>query len=151
MKCLRISNTDHSTWELRFGSSLNTCCPAARCSMIALPTVPTLSGKASPAPPPVPALQGLAGCWECTRGEDIKVLGSRCEWHVCEQDLVLLAVFCCTAVPFCSPGGCFACTALTALGSLQTCLCWGMPLFRFYLCVIQSSLFFPLVFCRTWQ
>lgn len=46
-----LSNTDHSTWELCFGSSLSTCCPAARCSTFALRTAPMLSRKASPAPP----------------------------------------------------------------------------------------------------
>lgn len=53
-----LSNTDHSTWELCFGSSLNTCCPAARCSMFALRTAPALSGKASPAPAPCPCSAG---------------------------------------------------------------------------------------------
>lgn len=139
-----LSNTDHSTWELRFGSSLSTCCPAARCSMFALHTAPTLSGKASPAPP-LFLLRGDSLVTGNAPGERT-ALGGRCGWHVCEQEVVLLAEFCCTAVPFCSPAGCFACTAVTALGSLQTCLCWGMPLFQFYLCIIRCSLFFPISF-----
>lgn len=44
-----ISNTDHSTWELLFGSSLITCYPAVRCLMLTLFTAHMLSGTASPA------------------------------------------------------------------------------------------------------
>lgn len=148
-----LSNTDHSTWELCFGSSLNTCCPAARCSMFALHTAPTLSRKASPAPPPCPCSAGTH--WECTTGNapgrgQQSAPGGRCEWHVREQEAVLLAVFRCTAVPFCSPGDCFAYTALTALGSLQTCLCWACHCSCFT-CALFGALFFLLVFCRTWR
>lgn len=42
-----ISNTDHSTWELCFGSSLNTSYPALCCSMLTLFTAHVLSGTAS--------------------------------------------------------------------------------------------------------
>ena len=42
-----ISNTDHSTWELRFGSSLNTCYPAVHCLMLTLFTAHMLSRIAS--------------------------------------------------------------------------------------------------------
>lgn len=45
-----ISNTDHSTWELRFGSSLITCYPTV-CLMLTLFTAHMLSGITSPATP----------------------------------------------------------------------------------------------------
>lgn len=38
-----ISNTDHSTWELFFGSSLNTCYPAVHYFMLTLFTAHMLS------------------------------------------------------------------------------------------------------------
>lgn len=67
-----LSNTDHSTWELCFGSSLNTCCPAARCSMFALRTAPALSGKASPAPAPRACSAGTRWLLGMHQGEDSK-------------------------------------------------------------------------------
>lgn len=65
-----LSNTDHSTWELCFGSSLNTYCPAARCSHCA--QHPRLAEGPALLHHPIPAPWGLAGHWECTRGEDSK-------------------------------------------------------------------------------